>query len=171
MGGFHSSGTYKGYFWTSADSKAPGTGTSTITPADFSVTPKICASGTAAKVPSDTAYSTHWGTLVGWNLSQAEMPPNDPVKVALTGTISVGISGATVPSGLRIKVAVGGVDYCAPLTSGSNTVPVSSLKKECWLTGGATYGGEPVDAVAIQVTTNTTSATPFDFCVTSMSIQ
>ena len=55
--------------------------------------------------------------------------------------------------------------------AGTNTVKVSELKKECWTAGGAAYAGEPVDAVASQVTTNTTSATPFDFCVTAMSIQ
>lgn len=88
----------------------------------FEATPKICASGMAAKVPSDTAYGTHWGALVGWNINQADKPPNDPVKTALTGTITVGVSGRTVPMGLRIKVAVGATDYCAPLISGMNTV-------------------------------------------------
>lgn len=171
VGGYHSSGTLKGYFWTSADSKAPGTGTSTVMPETFESTPKICASGVAAKVPSDTAYSTHWGTLVGWNVNQGEMPPNDPSTAAITGTITVGVSGSKVPSGLRIKVAVGSTDYCAPLVSGSNTIKASDLKKECWLTAGAAYAGEPVAAIAVQVTTNTMSTTPFDFCITEMSIK
>jgi hypothetical protein len=179
VGGYHSNGTLKGYFWTAADSKAPGTGTSAILPADFSTMSKICVNGTAAKVPSDTAYSTHWGALVGWNINQADMGATAgaeaPVGTApFTGTLTLGISGAKVPEGLRVKVAVGSpaVDYCFDLKAGTNTIMPSDLKKECWIkTGAMAYAGQPVAAIAVQVTTNTTSPTPFDFCVTEMSVK
>jgi len=94
-----------------------------------------------------------------------------PAKAAVAGIITVGIAGTTVPAGLRIKVAIGADDYCAPLTPGTNTIKASDLKKSCWLTGGIAYAGEPVEAIVIQVTTNTTLTTPFDFCVTEMSVK
>jgi hypothetical protein len=165
-GGYHESGGLKGYFWTDADK-----GGSTIMPAMFSAaSPNICVTGTAAKVEGE-AYGTTYGALVGWNVKQGPMPPNDPETTALaaSGTFTINLTG-TVPSPVRFKVRVGTTDYCKDLDPGSNTVKLSDLKKECWLLGAmVAYAGEPVKDVAVQVVTNASSASTFNFCLTEMN--
>jgi hypothetical protein len=164
MGGFYMTGGLAGYWWTASDPS------SMITPKEFGpAAQNICVMGTAAMVQG-TDYATTWGTLLGYNVKQAVMPPNDPETMALSanGTIAIGLSGQ-VPTGTRLKVSVGGTDYCKEISSGMNTVKLSDLKKQCWTPGGTAYGGEAVKDIAVQVSTNATSATPFNFCVTSFS--
>jgi hypothetical protein len=162
VGGYLKVGDLGGYFFTAADAKG-----STISPKDFAVNGKLCVSGSAAVVVAE-AYDTTWGAILGWNVKQAAMEPNPPESVALSanGTFSITLTG-TVPDGTRFKTAVGGKDYCTTLSSGANTVKMSSLTKECWTSGGAAYAGEPVKDVGIQISTNGTSAKPFDFCLTA----
>jgi hypothetical protein len=170
-GGFYESGAFKGYLYTAAGAAStidPPCGTGTC----FGAT--ACAKGVVPKVSSATAFSAEWGALVGWNIAQEKMPPNPIGTTALDGkTINVTLTAGTspLPSGMRVKVAIGGVDYCTPLTGGVASVPVASLKKECWTPGGAGVpAGALIDAVAVQVVSDAATNKPFDFCISALSI-
>jgi hypothetical protein len=170
-GGFYESGAFKGYLYTAAGDKAtiePPCGTGTC----FGT--KACVTGVVPKVSSSTAFSAEWGALVGWNVNQEKMPPNPIETIALDGrTINVTLApGASpLPSGMRVKVAIGGVDYCAPMTGATASVPVASLKKECWSPGGeGVPAGAAIDAVAVQIVSDAATDKPFDFCIATLSI-
>ncbi|MDZ4696789.1 MAG: hypothetical protein SGI86_16735, partial [Deltaproteobacteria bacterium] len=162
VGGYMMTKDLAGYFFTAADAKG-----STISPKDFAVNGKLCVNGTAAVVVAE-AYDTTWGAILGWNVKQKAMEPNPPETLPLsaTGTFGITLSG-TVPDGTRFKTSVGGKDYCTALSSGANSVKMNTLTKECWISGGAAYAGEPIKDVGIQISTNGTSAKTFDFCVTA----
>jgi hypothetical protein len=171
-GGFYESGAFKGYLYTAAGDKStvtPGCGTGTC----FGTS--ACASGTVPKVSSATAFSAEWGALVGWNVSQEKMPPNPINAIALDGkTINVTLAAGSVPlpSGMRVKVAIGGVDYCTVLSGGTASVPVASLKKECWAPGGAGVpAGALIEAVAVQIVSDAAADKKFDFCISALSIE
>lgn len=178
-GGYYMSGGYKGYAYTAADSTAGGTGTSTIAPAEFTmVTPELCVAGTAAAVPDANSYSTYWGVLVGWNLDQAmgtatnPNPATNTVMLPTSGTFTVELSGAKVPTVVRLKVSVGTDDYCTELApAGANAVKVTDLKKSCWDTKAVAmpYAGQPVKDIAVQVPTTLGTAIPYDFCIKTLT--
>jgi hypothetical protein len=170
-GGYYTSGAYKGYFYTAA-----GIGSSITPPCGTGAcfTTSACVAGTVGKVSSATAYSAEWGALVGWNIAQEAAPPNPANGIAIDGkTIKLSLApGSPLPSGMRVKVAVAGVEYCTDLTGATASVPVSSLKKECWTAGGASLpAGSQIAAVAIQVTSDAMSDKRFDFCVSALSIE
>jgi hypothetical protein len=171
-GGYYDNGAYHGYLYTAA-----GTG-STISPPCGSgacFTTQACVTGTVSKVSSATAYSDEWGVLVGWNLAQAPAPPNPAETADITGkTIHVSLStGSTpLPTGMRVKVTSGGVEYCTDLTDATAAIPAASLRKECWTAGGdALPASAPVGAVAVQVVSDGSTDKPFDFCISALSVE
>jgi hypothetical protein len=172
QGGYYTSGTFKGYLYTAAGTASTidppcGTGTCFAT--------KACVAGTVPKVSSSTAYSAEWGALVGWNIAQEAAPPNPAAAVALDGkTIKVSLTtgSSPLPAGMRVKVTSAGVEYCTDLTGATASVPVASLRKECWTPGGASLpAGATVAAVAVQIISDAATDKKFDFCISSLSIE
>jgi hypothetical protein len=179
-GGYYQmSTTFGGYCFTSSATASvinPPCGTAGPC---FTPSTGLCVNGTAAQ---DTTAYTNWGVGVGCNLSQSQTIANDPahlVSLPGTGSISVTLSpngGTTLPTSLRVKVVVSAsVSYCATLalTGGSGSVPLTSLNTTCWSPTTGTYfnpATTQVTAVEVDVTTNLTSAVPFNFCVQALSI-
>jgi hypothetical protein len=170
-GGYYANGAFKGYLYTAAGDK------STITPpcgTGSCFGANACVSGSVPKVSSATAYSAEWGALVGWNISQEKVPPNPIGTTVLDGktiNVALAVGASPLPAGMRVKVAVAGVDYCAALSGATASVPASSLKKECWTPGGSGLpAGALVDAIAIQVTSDGSANKTFDFCIAALSI-
>lgn len=171
FGGYLTSGTWKGYAWTSAS------GDATISPADFGETTDfpLCASGTVNPGYDNVA-------MVGWNINQP--PEDDPtgaeVLPALDGiTVSI-TNNQTPPTQLRLQIQGpnGATDannrWCAEIgTGGANIfVPYSSFNTKCWPLGptdmpGNPYAGEPIVAVMVMVPgpDPAGAATNFNFCI------
>lgn len=191
----------QGAFYASAD-----TGGSTITPAAFTgavdaTTGAICVEGSGAIVAPDPAtpggflYSTTWGAIVGFNLSQ----PNDPATGAPStiaqaynpvrpgvGTVSgftFNLTGTLPPAGaLRFKTtfpsAPGGTtasteEYCYPIPATTPGTPVTvgftQQTAECWEPAGAPFTSRELLSVQWQIVTNTATAVPFDFCIENLT--
>jgi hypothetical protein len=166
--GFGSSGMWKGYAFTST---FPMTGsTATISPICpmpcFSASNKqLCASGT---VKADMTFGS--GATLGWNINQAEMPPNPVQTMATTGTgITVNVPGATAT--MRVQISAGTSQWCAPMPAGgSGTIKWGDFKTMCWTGGGTAYAaGTAIEAVQIVVPSAMTD-TPFSFCLVSAAV-
>ena len=163
--GYGQSGVWKGYLFTASE-------LATVTPvcggsnACFSNSgANVCATGTL-----NASYDAF--SMIGFNVNQAEVPPNDPATWTTTGTgitVNVANPGNTT---LRVKVRVGTTDYCKTITAGSQTVAWSSLKTECWLpTGGnmALPAGSAIKDVAVQVPGEEAGTTNYNFCVVTLA--
>lgn len=191
----------QGAFYASAD-----TGGSTIAPAAFTgavdaTTGAICVEGSGAIVAPDPAtpggflYSTTWGAIVGFNLSQ----PNDPTTGAPStiaqpfnpvipgvGTVSgftFNITGTPPPAGaLRFKTTFpatpGGTtaseeQYCYVMPAGTPgtpfTVGLTQQTAECWEPAGAAFTSRELLSVQWQIVTNTAAPVPFDFCIENLT--
>jgi hypothetical protein len=128
---------------------------------------KLCAMGT---VPMDTTFSASSG--FGWNIAQASGSMT-PMTAVPTGTgLTINAPGAA--ANMRVQLNNGSGTsagrWCAPMPAGgSGTIPWASFKTECWGTSGTAYAMNPIVAVEIVVPSSDTAATPFCFCVTSIS--
>ncbi len=152
-----------------------------------------CISGEAAMVdlectpmaPATDCYGEFWGTAIGINVNQ----PIDPVTMmgvetpmsfdfaakGVTG-FSFTLDGATVPTSLRFKVEdSSATEYCTPATvpvlPGANTIHFADLLSQCWdvSLGGTAPTGSDVVKIAWAVVTNSSSAVPYDFCVSNLT--
>jgi hypothetical protein len=129
----------------------------------------MCTSGTTGAMSS-----TVWGAGIGVNLNQAQgtaTNPNPPVgSLAATG-VGIGYSISSLPpQGARIAIDSNGTDYCAVLTGSSGTVPWSAFNTKCWNGSGTSLTGAPSVATHIEFQVPATAAaTPFAFCVDSVS--
>jgi hypothetical protein len=180
--GVSANGSFTGYWYTFSDN-ADG-GTSTIspicdTPCFSAAGTSVCVSGTAAQVPDELSYGTYWGVGLGWNLKQAEAPPNEPAMADLSGysTVTIGLQVNT-PSPIRAKLDFGdATNYCvSAFANGANSLTLTTdFVGECW-EGGKALPLQPsllaaVKAIQIQVPTSMSAPTPFDFCVTQVTFQ
>ena len=181
-GGYYQmSTTYGGYCFTSADNKAGG---STISPpcgtgACFTPSTGLCVSGTVGAV--DTGY-TIWGVLVGCNIAQPTgAGTGNPPTTTLSPTLSVHVTlsanaGTTLPTSLRVQVGDGSgtndTTYCGTLTltGGSGTVALSSLKSYCWDTSGTAFTATTKVANVQIEAVSTSTAQPYNFCISALSI-
>jgi parallel beta-helix repeat protein len=177
--GYATLGGYQGYVYTVSD--AQNGGASSICPAcnPSGCTPPVtafCAKGTAGKVVGGDT-TRYWGAVLSWNLAQPKTgcDPGTAGTADLTGkTIAVGLVNA--PPGLRVNLKVAGRLYCTDLAGqAAASLRVSDFRDQCWL--GATAAPiTPADSAAVtgiefSVPTSATQDLPFDFCVSSLSIQ
>lgn len=182
---------FEGVVWLAWDGKDLANPVATYTYSDIALTEgELCVQGTAQKVPNKEGtttpdYSAVWGAEVGWSINQpkdADGGTGDPQPADVSDFASITLdfdgTGTTLP--MRIQVEVpdpdGGTSktYCAPIGLGSLpvTIPLTSLKTNCWSGGSPQDPFDPLTMkpsnVQIQVWTNTTKANPFNFCVTDL---
>jgi hypothetical protein len=134
----------------------------------------LCGKGSTAV--ADT-MGTIWGAGIGLNLNQMSgaMAYNVFAVPMSAKGISYGLS-ALPTQGARLQIdnggsaSTGGTDYCYALQAATGTVTWADFNSKCWDNSGTALSGPPQTAthIAVQVTAVST-ATPFDFCVTSLS--
>jgi hypothetical protein len=182
---YYSQGDYHGYCYTVTDGKGSRINPPCATDGNSGpcFTNALCVAGFGDAAGSD--YS-HWGASIGCNLGQptGTNTANTPVDVSGKTTVNVSMSttSTTVPSsGLRIQINVpglvndGGTTYtgyfCGDFPS-SGSIPLTSLRQQCWQAGGQAFDPATMkpDAITVQVSTVQGGTTPFDFCVATLSI-
>jgi hypothetical protein len=159
-GGLCTVGTYSGLDFTFSDGK-----TSSICLAANS----LCAAGvTGAQDPP--AYSVY-GAGFAFNLSPATTLTN-VVELQLSGSgVSIAVTSLPTGADLRIQTNVGGADYCAKMTTATQTIPWTTFNTKCWDNTGTALAGAPKTAKIEFQASSLTTAGSFDFCVTSLSFQ
>jgi hypothetical protein len=165
---------FSGSVWTANDTDG-----STIA---LAANNTMCVSGTAIQIPTvDGApdYSGAWGVDLGWNLNETLFGDGGSEKLAADvsnkTSINVGLSGATgLTLRVQFEVVTGGTSayYCATLPVTGGAIPIANLRTDCWGATGLPFDKATMQPIsfAIQVVTDTGKAYPFDFCVTSLSI-
>jgi hypothetical protein len=175
------------YTFSDADPTNVPPGTTTIMPKDFSMAlgSQICASGSASQIMNGAdgmpAYGQYYGGGIGFNLGDpgGGAGPQPWAQGKVVG-FSFNVTGSTIPTNMRFQAkfysgsALSTSDAYCTLTvkSGANTVMFSSLLLDCY--NGANAGG-PLPATVLlqsiqwQVATVTTAATPFNFCIDSLT--
>jgi len=121
-GGKCTVGAYSGYDFGFSD----GLGSTYCVDAN-----SLCAAGTTL-APDPPAY-TIWGAGFGFSLSPLTTLTNT-TPVQLTGS-GVSVTLSSLPTGgatARVQVTVGITQYCALMTSASQTIPWASFNTECW---------------------------------------
>jgi hypothetical protein len=130
----------------------------------------LCTTGTTAVT---NASGSIWGAGLGIQLNQAMATGTASPAVGTYAATGTGITYALsdLPSqGMRMVIDDGGTDYCAPLGAASGTVDWASFNTKCWDDSGTSLSGPPATATHIQFqVTADASATPFNFCVTSVA--
>ncbi len=149
---------------------------------------QACITGTASKVdttctPSDPTmdcYGEYWGAAIGFNLNQPVDPATNeggdpmPFDGSSITAFSFELTGPTVPTSMRFSVETSTGDHCtlpsAMIKAGVNTIELSSLVTECWTNGDQKPIADKNSMLKIAwgVVTNSSSATPFDFCVSNV---
>ncbi|HET7542340.1 MAG TPA: hypothetical protein VFK05_20870, partial [Polyangiaceae bacterium] len=135
--------------------------------------------------PATDCYGEYWGAAIGMNLNQTIDPTtmmgNTPAPFdasALQG-FSFELTGNVLPGPNALRFVVENEDkqFCNPssvkLRAGSNTVLFSELFSRCFTTTDPPQpSAETVKSALIriswQVVTNSSSTTPFDFCVSNV---
>jgi hypothetical protein len=131
----------------------------------------LCAAGTVGA--QNPPNFTVWGSGFGFSLSpQTTLTTSVPVQ--LTGS-GVSVTLSSLPTGgatARVQVTVAGTQYCAAMTSASQTIPWSSFNTTCWApaTGTALAGAPNTTNIQIEASAGTTAGA-YDFCVTALSFQ
>jgi hypothetical protein len=159
-GGKCTIGTYSGYDFPFTDGK----GSTICVDAN-----SLCAAGTTGA--QDAAY-TVWGAGFGFNLSTATTATTEvPVQLAGSG-VTVALTSLPTGADMRLQVKVGGVAYCAVMTTATQTIPWGSFNTTCWTPtpAGALAGAPNTPNFQFQASSAKTAGT-FDFCVTSLSFQ
>jgi hypothetical protein len=187
-GAFVVSGTWHGYAWPVAvTSAAPGAGTSTISPADFSaVEPgatELCAQGSIG------AASDYGGVaIIGMNVNQAQFaaegnPPVEAVAISGTGITVQYTNPGRTPIRMQIQTPAGTTDptgrWCATLSGlgGTETVTweqfwggVADGTQGCWNSGGIHPPvGTEISQVELLVPGGNAVPVPFSFCLQGLA--
>jgi hypothetical protein len=140
----------------------------------------LCGKGIA--VAANGQYSTRWGGGIGINLDEAMGSPTVNTIAVTSAGLSYSLSN--LPPGARISVAncptpipAGGCAqtswYCANLTATSGTIPWTTFDNQCWSPGtGTKLTGPPqsLSSIDFNVPSAASTDTPWDFCVTSLSL-
>ncbi len=193
VGGFYSQGTYKGYCFTYSDAKPDG---STIFPPCggagkecFTKDSKLCVS-TSLGVASDVV----WGSGIGCSLNEDQTTgkAGDPPSIAGITTLSVEIYGCKSPSSLRLQINVdppiyevdidklhsgyycGDVTLSAPDSNGARkgSIDLAKLREDCWTGTGLLLdpSKQTAKSVQLQVNSDGTKRTDYDFCVSKFAL-
>ncbi len=161
-GGKCTVGAYSGYDFGFSD----GLGSTYCVDAN-----SLCAAGTTL-AQNPPAY-TIWGAGFGFSLSPLTTLTNT-TPVQLTGS-GVSVTLSSLPTGgatARVQVTVGITQYCALMTSASQTIPWASFNTECWqpASGTALTGAPNATNIQIEASAGATAGA-YDFCVTALSFQ
>jgi len=73
---------------------------------------------------------------------------------------------------MRVQLTVGTQQYCAVMTTASQTIPWTSFNTTCWApaAGTALTGAPNATNIQFEASAGLTAGT-FDFCVTALSFQ
>lgn len=168
--GYISSGPWYGYAWPSASPAV----SSTITPAAFSALAagsQLCVSGTVAATTDFSSVA-----MLGINLAQVQ---GTTTTGTWTPTGSAGLSYSLVNTGgSPLRIQIQGTNaatdasqrWCYQLTASSATIPWSSFNTQCWVGGtGIPYANSALSNIIFLVPGGNIAATPFNFCIVSLS--
>jgi hypothetical protein len=173
MNGFVTSGTWKGYAFTSTSGATPSTTIMPVcdlmgaAPCFKASGATLCASGTVAM---DATFNSTAG--LGFNVNQlASTTAASPVagSVATSGSgVVITISGFI--SGMRAQIQnAAKVQWCAPLTGATTTIPWGMFNTMCYAAApppaGAFAVGMPIEDVGIVLPSLAASSVPFAFCL------
>jgi hypothetical protein len=156
-----------GYAYAFSDATGTPAGTSTACIAATA----LCGMGATGVQSAST-----WGAGIGLNLNQAmAMSSTSPPINALQATgsgINYTLSGLTTGARLIIDNSPNYptvVDYCAPITAASGTIPWATFNTKCWDNSGTALTAAPTMAHHVQIQVfATATAGSFNFCVTSL---
>jgi hypothetical protein len=130
---------------------------------------RLCGAGTTG-AQNPPGY-TVWGAGFGFNLSpQTVGTTTVPVQLSGTG-VTVALSSLPTGADMRVQVLVGGVAYCAVMTSATQTIAWTTFNTKCWAptTGTALTGAPSTPNIQFQASSLATAGS-FDFCVTALSL-
>jgi hypothetical protein len=156
-----------GYTYAFSDAMGMPAGTSSACIAGNA----FCGMGTTGVQSAAT-----WGAGIGLNLNQATAtsstsPPINAFQATGTG-INYALSGISTGARLIIDNSPNYptvVDYCAPITAASGTIPWAMFNAKCWDNSGTALSAAPTMAHHVQVQVfATATAGSFNFCVTSL---
>jgi hypothetical protein len=166
VNGYQSSVAVGGYAYAYTDSQtAPIPSTACV---DSNA---LCGAGITQV--ADSKGNT-WGAGVGITLNQAMAtsstnPPANQFPLPATSTGVRYALSALPAQGAKLIIDNAGVDYCANITAVTGTIDWISFNTKCW-DGSGTALEAPPTATHLQFqATAVASATPFDFCVTSVA--
>jgi hypothetical protein len=189
-GDYYTSGTFKGYCYTYGDftkSPAPTTPSNVSPPCGttgpcFSAATGMCIAGSLGISTSADSYAAY-GVGIGCALNQDQAvdggsTTSNPVSVSSLTNVSLTVYGDKLSTaGYQVGVVSGGTTYCSIVSSASVTagtaftVPLSSLKTECWATTGTAFDPSTMQITNLQLQLQTGSATqPYDVCVSQFTI-
>ena len=156
-----------GYTYAFSDAMGTPAGTSSACIS----TGAFCGMGTTGVQSMAT-----WGAGIGLNLNQAmamssASPPINAFQATGSG-INYALSGLSTGARLIIDNSPNYptvVDYCAPISAASGTIPWAMFNTKCWDNSGTSLSAAPTMAHHVQVQVFATStAGSFNFCVTSL---
>ncbi len=126
-------------------------------------------------------YGEYWGAAIALNLNQpidpvtmvaSEAQPFDAASRGIVG-FAFDLTGAAIPGSMRFIAEDLDGQYCTgaaqPLLPGANLVLFSELMRDCWNGFGEPPDTSAITKIAWQVVTNTSSETPFDYCISNIS--
>jgi hypothetical protein len=153
------------YAFSDAMGMPAGTSTACVSAGAF------CGVGTTGVQSAAT-----WGAGIGLNLNQAmatsaTSPPISAFQATGSG-IAYALSG--ISAGVRVIIDNSPnyptvVDYCAPISGASGTIPWAMFNTKCWDNSGTSLTAAPTMAHHVQFQVFATSAAgSFNFCVTSL---
>ncbi len=189
---------YHGYCFTFSDSTDNTVGgTSTASPPCGTTGPcYTVASGLCSTMKLDQAYgSVSWGAGVGCSLHQGQASTATAGYTDIIGktSVTVGVYGCKVPKVLQIQLNVtnppfddagvlGDGYYCNRATLPEHpdangiytvTIPMTSFIEDCW--NALTYpvidpATHTVKSIQVQVSSDPSKATDWDFCISKLLI-
>jgi hypothetical protein len=193
VGGFYDQVKYKGYCFTYSDAKPDG---STIFPPCggngaecFTKDSKLCVT-TSLGVASDVV----WGSGIGCSLNEDQTTgkAGDPPSIAGITTLSVEVYGCKTPSSLRLQINVdppiyeadidklhsgyycGDVTLSAPDSNGARkgSIDIAKLREDCWTGTGLLLdpSKQTAKSIQLQVNSDSTKRTDYDFCVSKFAL-
>ena len=193
VGGYFTSGDAQGYCFTYADNKPNG---STIFPLCGTNGDECFTKSTGLCVTASlgVASSAIWGAGIGCALSQ-QQSGNDSgksVSVASKTSISVEVYGCKVPKTMRVQLNIyppiyeadkdllhsgfycKDVYFSDPDANGvrKGNVDIAQLREDCWTGTGLLLATATLTAKSIQIQVNSdgTNRTDWDFCVSKLSV-
>lgn len=131
---------------------------------------EVCVSGVAAKVALNAdgtpAYSEQWGFLAGFTLN-AGMPWNATEHCVYGVEFQIaGFAPATIRVNLSTTSTQGAAHFFeVPIANDRVHIPFDSFKQGSWVTNPTRLDTTQLTSLEFHVFTNTSSSTPFDFCV------
>jgi hypothetical protein len=140
----------------------------------------LCVSGVGAAVPTNTQadYSTYWGAAVAINVNQA---PTTGATTAAYVASAHGVLGFafdlanTDGNEIRIRFRLHSdptSNYCATLNIGRNLILYSTVRNNCYTTGGALMTAaqfDDIEAIEWDIPTHFQQTTPFSFCLNNIA--